>query len=111
MWQALFQPTPLLKRLSDEALASLFGDSNPAFVAVHLRLGGLDGEYSSLGRYGVGCDDVATYAALACADELSASLPGVFGIHQHTRHNRRPNLRLPSRRLLQLFLTSGGADN
>lgn len=76
MWGALFEPTEELERLRAAALVKLFDPRPPParFAAVHLRLGGFEGEWRALHRFGAGCDTLALLAAHACGARLAAQL-------------------------------------
>ncbi len=47
---ALFQPSPSLRRLVDAEQLKLLGSLDRPFVAVHLRMGHLEGEKQDLAR-------------------------------------------------------------
>lgn len=74
----LFELTPLVAQLADASLGAMFGGAAPAaYVAVHLRLGGL------LGEGGVGfrqaglpahCEHLSVFAAQTCARRLDKGL-------------------------------------
>ena len=82
LWHLMFKPAERVTRRADELLAETLarpiGDAGwgakatPVYVAVHLRLGGLEGETITV-RY-KGCEQLALFGVQACARELAANL-------------------------------------
>lgn len=74
LFRALFRPSPRLSRFVSGLRNQLFGSSSAPYVAVHLRLGGFEGEKTAIHRFGANVSEAVEVArSLAAAHALAAA--------------------------------------
>ena len=74
LFHALFRPSPRLSRFVSRLRNQLLGSGSAPYVAVHLRLGGFEGEKTAIHRFGANVSEAVEVArSLAAAHALAAA--------------------------------------
>jgi hypothetical protein len=73
VWQSMFKPVPPILQAAQAELGHLFPGESQPYVTVHLRLGGLEGEWGKPGPDRGKAPLENFLAAVKCASELTAN--------------------------------------